>query len=52
METMMRVVGDKEGKCSKTMVRATRVAGKRTATAMKRTMATKTRLEGSGSVDD
>jgi hypothetical protein len=42
----MRVAGDKEGGGGKVMAMATRVAGKRTATAMKRSMAMKTREVG------
>ncbi len=54
METTMKVVGNKEGKGGKEMVRATRVAGKRvvTATAMKRVMATNPRLGGAGGGND
>ncbi len=43
MATTMRVVGNKEGKGSKAMAMATRVASERMAIAMKRAMATKTR---------
>ncbi len=48
MVTMMRVVGDKEGGGSKVMAMAKRLAGERTATVMKRAMATKMRLGGTG----
>ncbi len=46
MEATMRVAGNEEGKGSKAMLTATRVAGKWTVTAMKRAMAKKTRFGG------
>ncbi len=52
MEMTMRVADDEESKGGKAMARATRVAGEWTATAMKRVMATKTRLGGAGGCDD
>ncbi len=52
MEMTMRVAGDKEGKGSKAMAMATRVAGERMATATKRAMAMKTRLGGAGGGND
>jgi hypothetical protein len=52
IETMMRVAGDKEGKGSKAMVMATRVAGEQTAMATKKAMVTKPRLGGAGGGND
>jgi hypothetical protein len=46
MVTVMRVVGDKEGECSKAMVMATRIAGEYTAATTKRAMVTATRVVG------
>ncbi len=43
MAMVMRVAGNKEGKGSKAMAMATRVAGERTAMLTKSAMATKTR---------
>ncbi len=56
IETIMRVAGKEEGKGSKAMTRATRLAGERSATGMatvmKRAMATTTRLGGAWGGDD
>jgi hypothetical protein len=52
MATTMRVAGDAEGKGSKPLAMVTRVAGKQTATATNRVMATKTRLGGTGEGND
>jgi hypothetical protein len=46
MATAMRVEGKEEGEGGKAMAMATRVAGKPTATAMKRAMAMKTKEVG------
>ncbi len=46
MTMTMRVGGKEEGKGGKAMALVTRVAGKRTAMAMKRVIATKTREVG------
>jgi hypothetical protein len=46
MAMTMRVAGNEEGKGGMVMAMATRVAGKRTATAMKRAMSTATREVG------
>ncbi len=48
MVTAMRVVGDIEGEGGKAMATATRVAGKRAATATKSMMAMKRRGQGRG----
>ncbi len=46
MAKAMRVAGDKKGKGGKAMAMATRVAGERTATVMKRAMVTAMREAG------
>jgi hypothetical protein len=46
MAMAMRVVGNEEGKGNKAMAMATRVAGKWTATVMKRPMVTAMRVAG------
>ncbi len=44
MATGVRVAGDKEGKSSKAMAMATRIAGQQTATATQRAMVLATRV--------